>query len=300
MHTVRRRQTPQKLPHRTIFAAALLLTATTSMLSGCVDTNERSLPDGIAVDVFQGRFDIADHMLEVAVANKTSDDFVVTALSFSSPAFHPASAYTRAPTTIVAGSATNLRLLLPLADCQATHGLPKVSMAFEFRGASGSATVSPVDRIGQLPSVAAEDCRAETVRSVATIAPSGIIRYATITSKRVALLDITVTPTGNGGALRLDDVRGTVLLGLLNTVTGTIGDTVNLGMDVGAARGPATVTLVLVPARCDPHVVLEDKRGTFFTFTVTTRQDTGRIFVGVSDAERIELYDFVGAVCGWD
>ena len=31
-----------------------------------------------------------------------------------------------------------------------------------------------------------------------------------------------------------------------------------------------------VSSHCDPHVVLENKRGTFFTFTVTTAQDTGR------------------------
>lgn len=299
MLPVHRRRSRVRSSAVVAFAAAILFVTIIGLTSACSDTSLRVLPNGIVVDVYQARFDIADHMLEVAVANGTFDDFVVTAMSFSSPAFHPATSYTRAPTTIVAGSTTNLRLLLPQADCHASAAPPRVTMSFTFRGSPGEARVTPVDRLQQLPSVAAEDCRDETVNAVATIAPADVIRYTSIAGKRVALLDITATPTGNGGTLVLDDVRGTVLLGLVNVATGTVGDTVNLGLDIGSAQKPVTVTLVLVPARCDPHVVLEDKRGTFFTFTVTTRKDTGRIFIGVSDALRIELYDFVGAECGW-
>ena len=279
------------------FAAMLLVAA--NLTSGCAPAPLSALPKGVVVDVFQGRFDIADHMLEVAVANGTTDDLVVTELSFSSPTFHPKSRYLRTPTSIRSGQTTNLRLELPQADCRATPGPPSVTVSFKFRGTPGGATVAPVDRIGQLRSIAAEDCRDATVHAVATVAPTGKIRYETRLGTRVALLDITATPTGNGGTLVLDDVRGTVLLGLLDATTGHVGNTVKLGLDIGVVHHPVTFTLVLVPARCDPHVVLEDKRGTFFTFTVTTRQDTGRIFVGVSDAERVELYEFVGAVCGW-
>ena len=134
------------------FAAMLLVAA--NLTSGCAPAALSALPKGVVVDVFQGRFDIADHMLEVAVANGTTDDLVVTELSFSSPTFHPKSRYLRAPTTIRSGQTTNLRLELPQADCRATPGPPVVTTSFNFRGTPGGATVSPLDRIGHTCRVA--------------------------------------------------------------------------------------------------------------------------------------------------
>lgn len=278
-------------------------------LSSCAAPAATTLPAGVTIDVYQGRFDYADHKLEVSVANATSLPFTVLALSFSSPTFTPPVDYERAPTTIRPGDTVNFRLLLPPADCSASSGTPRVHVRYVFgenagsatkdTPASGAADFTPHDRMGQLPTIAAEDCRDDAVAAVAAIRPASALRYVTMAGQETAVLDFTATPTGAGGLLTIDDVRGTVLVGALDPATGKVGDTVPLGLDIGAATFPVTFSLTLIPARCDPHVVLEDKRGTFFTFTVTTKLDTGRIFIGVNDAVRVALYDYVGRRCGW-
>jgi len=303
---VNRRRRHPPLP---AFAVMAMLLLSAFALSSCAEPTATTLPRGVTVDVYQGRFDYADHALEVAVANATTLPFTVLALSFSSPTFTPPVNYERAPTTIQPGDTVNLRLLLPPADCSASSGEPRVHVRYVFGEAAGSATkdtpatavadLTPRDRMGQLPTIAAEDCRDDAVAAVATIEPATALRYVTLAGQQTAVLDFTATPTGAGGLLMIDDVRGTVLVGALDPANGKVGDTVPLGLDIGRATSPVTFSLTLVPARCDPHVVVEDKRGTFFTFTVTTKLDTGRIFIGVNDAVRVELYDYVGRRCGW-
>ncbi len=283
-----------------VVAAAPLglgLTACTQLPSNGQDLT--SLPTGISIDVYQSRIDYSEHKIEVAVANASSQALEVLALSFSSPTFLPVANYERAPSTVRPGTTTDFRLLLPLATCHAASHDPSVHIDFTFGDQHGSVTLSPQDRLGQLPSIAAEDCRGDAVAAVATITAANAVRYVSVDGAKTAVLDFTATPTGAGGLLTIDDGRGTVLLGAVNQKTGVVGDTVPLGLDIGDSSQPVTFSLTLVPARCDPHVVLEDKRGTFFTFTVTTTLDTGRIYVGVSDDVRIELYDYVGERCGW-
>lgn len=292
---------PQRTP-RIAWAAGLALAGT--VLSGCTAPPESTarddrLPPGISVDVYQSRIDYAEHKLEVAIANGSDLPFEVLAATFSSPTFPQAVEYTRAPTTVRPGTTTDLRVLLPPADCDAAPGDPVVALRYSFAGVEGEASLIAVDRMGQLSMVAAEDCRDEVVAEVATIEAGLDFTTTTIDGRPAALLDVTATPTGNGGTLTIDNVRGSPLVSLRDPKTGVVGETVPLGLDIGAATAPVTFTLTLMAARCDPHVVLEDKRGTFFTFTVTTRQDTGVVYIGVGDAARAALYDFVASACGW-
>ncbi|GAA3748018.1 hypothetical protein GCM10022239_24360 [Leifsonia bigeumensis] len=258
------------------------------------------LPPGVSIDVYQGRFDYADHSLEIAVANHGRAPLEVVSAEFSSPTFTPAAGYARVPTTVRPGTSTDLKVLLPPAVCAAEPGDPVVAIDFTIEGVAYRVTMTPDDRLGQLPKIAAEDCRGEFVAEVATIEAASGFTETTIDGRPAAELEFTATPTGQGGILTIDTVRGSPLVSLRDPVTGIVGETVPLELDIGSAKGPVPFTLTLIPARCDPHVVQEDKRGTFFTFTVTTRQDTGVIYLGVSDAVRSALYDFVALSCGWD
>ncbi len=220
--------------------------------------------------------------------------------TFSSPMFPPPSVeYPRVPTTVRPGTTTDLRVLLPPADCDAPGGQAVVGLRYHFDGVEGVTEIAANDRMGQLRTVAAEDCRDGVVAEVASIEPAEQFTQTTIDGRPAALLDFIVTPTGKGGTLTIDNVRGSPLVSLRDPNSGVVGETVPLGLDIGRTTTPTTFTLTLLAARCDPHVVLEDKRGTFFTFTVTTRQDTGVIFIGVDDTMRGSLYDFVASACGW-
>ena len=277
-------------------AATAVCAALGPALCGCSPAAPR-LPAGISIDVYQSRFDYGEHKLEVSIRNSTDRPFEVRSLEFSSPSFASATTYERTPSTVRANTTTDFRLLLPATDCRAAAGAPLVRLAYSFGGEVATISTVPKDRLGQLPRIRAEDCREDEVHRVATITPTSPIEYATIDGKRVARIEFTVTPTGAGGTLVIEDVRGTVLLGLVDENTGSTTDVVPLGLDVGASRSPLAFTLVVAPARCDAHATAEDKRGTFFPFTVRTRQGEGRLYIGLNDAQRTELYAFVRAAC---
>ncbi len=275
-----------------------------TLLAACSHSVSTALPPGVTVDVYQSRFDYADHTLAVAVKNSSAHPFTVRELSFSSPTYSPAAVYERAPTTVRPGTSTDFRVTLPAADCDAQPGDPRVHIRYttgpiDSAETTGEVTFAPQDRMGQLPFLAAEDCRGHAVDEVANIEPASALRFISLAGETPAVLDFTATPTGAGGVLTIEDVRGTVLLDAVNPATGKTGEIIPLGLDIGAASAPVSFSLTLIPARCDPHVVMEDKRGTFFTFTVTTKLDTGRIYVGVGDDVRGQLYDYVQRHCGW-
>jgi hypothetical protein len=272
-------------------------------LSGCGTPSpalEHSLPPGVTIDTYQGRFDYADHTIEIAIANHGELPLEIHAAALFTPVFTPAAEYARAPTTVRPGTSTDLKVLLPPAVCSAEPGQATLELRFTMGGTDYEVTMHPSDRMGQLATIAAEDCRDDVAAEVATIEAAPRFAETRIDGRPAALLEVTATPTGRGGILTLDNVRGTPLVSLRDPATGVVGETVPLGLDVGAATEPVRFTLTLVPARCDPHVVQEDKRGTFFTLTVTTRQDTGVVYLGVSDAVRSALYDFVALSCDWD
>ena len=278
-------------------AATAVCAALCSTLCGCSPDAVKKLPPGISIDVYQSRFDYGEHKLEVSVRNSTDRPFEIRALEFSSPSFAPAAEYERTPSTVRANTTTDFRLLLPMADCQAAVGAPVVKLTYSFGGESATVSTVPKDRLGQLPTIRADDCRDDEVHRVATITPTSPIGYTTVDGTRVARLEFTVVPTGAGGTLVIEDVRGTVLLNLVDENTGSPIDVMPLGLDVGASTTSQTFRLALAPARCDAHAVAEDKRGTFFPFVVTTRQGAGRMYIGVSDVQRTELYEFVRTAC---
>jgi hypothetical protein len=260
-------------------------------------TRATALPPGITIDVYQGRFDTGDHALEVSIHNAASSPFIVKGLRFSSPVFSPI-AYQRAPSTVRAGTTTDFRLPLPLADCSAADGPATVRLEYSFDGTVATIETTPADRMGQLPGIRAEDCRLTEVEAVAEIAAVSPIGYTTVGTRKAAILTFRAVPTGAGGTLVIDDVHSTIMFGLLDGESDVIRDSLPLGLDVGSSAGPVTFALTLAPARCDPHAFANDRRGAYFPVTVTTTSGDGRIFLGVSDAQRAELLDYMLSVCG--
>ena len=59
------------------------------------------------------------------------------------------------------------------------------------------------------------------------------------------------------------------------------------------------VSLPLVPLRCDPHAVQEDKRGTIFTLAVELDGDPGEIELAAPEDLRGRILTWVGAWCGF-
>ncbi|MDP3209025.1 MAG: hypothetical protein Q8M65_07740 [Rhodoglobus sp.] len=254
------------------------------------------LPEGVTVSAYQGRFDRAERQLELKVTNTTDATFTVTSAVLDSTRFVDEARWDR-PQDIPSGSARDLRVALGAADCSDTPALDEVVLDFVLpNGSGGSARLTIVDA-SVIDAINSEDCLAEAVAKVATIEPSDSLRWMP-GARLPATLDLTVTPTGAPGSIGITESTATVLLSLVDDGGAPV-FSLPQTVVVDADSAPAVIPLRLIPARCDPHAVAEDKRGTIFPLqALTSDGDSGQVLVPVSDAIRAELYAFYADYCG--
>lgn len=275
---------------------ALVPVALLVALCACVPP-ATELPAGVTVSVFQNRFDYGERQLELKVSNDTDAPLTVTRASLESSRFASPAVWDR-PQVVPAGAARDLKVQLTEPIC----GEPvrdRVILEFALAdGSTGSASIEPFDETGRLDAVNAEDCLGLAVASIADIEAADAVEW-TPGAGSPAALDILVTPTGDAGELTVHFAKGTVLLSLVDGTGARVYDApVEQRFDAETPAG--IIRLLLVPNRCDPHAVAEDKRGTFFPLEVETSDGAaGRIFVPVSDEVRSTLYTFFGDYCGF-
>jgi hypothetical protein len=284
-----------------LLAAALLLTACVpAAATGSADSPyPAALPDGVRIAIYQSRSDVAPRRLEISVTNDGERPLDVTAVRFAAPQFAGPAVWPKDGTTVHPGTAVDLPVSLPPADCS-RKGASTVTL--RFRGVDGrerEATVRPDDRFDRLPALRAEDCLAEAVAALATIGVSGPLRVADVGGVRTVTLDVVVEPTGGGGSLTLDSVAGTTLLAPAAPDTGARLEQTVLATRVDADAGPRIIPLTFVPNRCDAHAIAEDKRGTILPLGVTIGTGARGIVPVAADPEtRSALQAFVAEACG--
>ena len=249
------------------------------------------------MSIKQYRLDYAPRGLQVSVTNDTTDPITVTRASFDSPLFDGTTSWTR-PTEIPAGSTRDLRVLLgaPVCDAPEPVRAPVATLEFETAdGRAGTGSAEPGDRFDTVAKVSTADCIAEHTADVTAITAGDDLRLERRGDETVALLDLAAAPTGAEGVVSVASVARTTLIGPADHSTGW-----RLDWAASAASGPLSTTLEIVPSNCNPHIVAEDKRDTFFPLAVTLDGgDTGTVFVGVSDAVRAQIYGYIADYCGW-
>jgi hypothetical protein len=139
-----------------------------------------------------------------------------------------------------------------------------------------------VDSLGFLDRLHDRECLALAVAASVRLT----WREAELPASGTAVLPLEITPTGAGEAVRVLAVQSTPLLQFGAGVT-------VLTIPDGARR----VDVPLVPQRCDPHVVQEDKRGTVFTVEVEVDGSRGTIELPVSEDERGRILSWVAERC---
>lgn len=271
---------------------ALLLLA----LGGCA-TVLHELPDGVAVTIYQNRFDYSPRKLQIQVSNGSDAPITVIGASFTSTRFAEPAVWEREPREIAPGTALDLRVQLPDPVCPAQHRSESVTLRFALAdGAERAVTVEPGDHEGWIDRINAQDCLAETVDAAATIRAPDHLEWMP-GAAAPAVLEFTVEPTGESGALTLLQARGTVLLGLAGP-DGAQVDALPLELIVDGHVAGMVIRIPFVPRRCDVHAVAEDKRGTFFPLDVRTAEGVeGIYYTSVSDAVRGEIYAYYGDYC---
>ena len=276
--------------------AAVILLTLAAVLTGCA-APAATLPPGVTVSVFQNRFDYSLRQLEIKVSNGTDAAITVSSATFESTRFVEPAVWDR-PQQIPSGSARDLKVQLPDPRCDDAEPVDTVALEVVLSdGTTASATLTPEDEQGRVDTINDGDCLEASVAAVAAITPAEELSW-TPGAHSPATLDLTVTPTGAEGTATILEAKGTVLLALTDAQGAPVTvQPVNLVVDAEALAG--SIRLSIVPNRCDPHAVEEDKRGTFFPLDVETGDGrSGTVYIAVSDDVRRGLYEFYADYCG--
>ncbi|HRN30309.1 MAG TPA: hypothetical protein PK890_11505, partial [Terrimesophilobacter sp.] len=81
--------------------------------------------------------------------------------------------------------------------------------------------------------------------------------------------------------------------------SGTIVESLPLGLTITGTDNPSTATIPVVQSRCDQHSVADDKKGTLFPLDISTPRGSGTLTLKTSEKTRSELFQYLGDVCHW-
>ncbi|MFE5334916.1 hypothetical protein ACFQ8E_03290 [Isoptericola sp. NPDC056573] len=308
---------------RAVALAAGLAVGLAVVATACTSPGDdvAPLPSGVAqglsAELRQDRTQYADHRAKVHVVNGSESTVTLLGGSLDAPGYGPSSAdgAVRAR-TLAPGAGRDLRLRLGEVDCDAeppaalsgadAQTTPVAtatvrvaaggsSPGVDGAGAGTAVEVEVTDPLARLAAVHAEVCAERLVATGVTLRVTDV-RTATVPTPDGdapgGRITLAVEPVAGGPEVRLVEISGTTLL---SPAAGTAWTGDDL---VGQADGQ--VVLDVVPARCDPHVVAEDKRGTFLP--VHAEVDGAPqpvIYVPMTDQQRAATYDLVHDACGW-
>ncbi|MGE3192133.1 MAG: hypothetical protein AB7K08_01535 [Microbacteriaceae bacterium] len=277
----------------------LLVAALVLAMAGCAPGADpiQDPPDGITISVYQPRPDIPKNRIAIEVHNDGDEPVTITAATLESNYFAEGFVWGPGRTaTIPPGYAVDLRVDIPaVASCDALTADNTVSFDWTVGDTSGSSVVAPDDGFHMLDRLHDEGCLVENVDAIAHL--TAVSLTAPVVEPAPAELLISVEPTGADGTVTVETISSTTLL----NPAGPDGIGVNqlpLGIEL-TADGPDEIRVPIVPNRCDPHALAEDKIGTRMPLYVTLADGTeGRYVLAASDELRGQMYAFFSSYCG--
>ncbi|GAA5196087.1 hypothetical protein [Microbacterium jejuense] len=282
---------------RAIVGGALVLIAA---LSGCAagspPTPAPTLPSGVTVELQQLRSDVSSRQAEVHVVNGSDAALTVGEVRVEDPRFERPSARVIADrvSTVPAGGAVDIRVQLAAVDCDAPDdGDARVVLEIVRDAGTVEAAASAPDPVGFLAPLHARECLEEQLADAAGLAFTGFTASA---PGDPASLELTVTPTGSAAAA----ITGIERTNLLDFAAPDDDDLYPLDVAVAADEtSPVVVAVPIIPFRCDPHAVQEDKRGTIFDVQISLDGKPGEIELFVGEELRGRILTWVGQWCGF-
>ncbi|WP_285025645.1 hypothetical protein [Plantibacter sp. ME-Dv--P-122b] len=274
-------------------------------LSGCTTAGppvpratRAASADDLVIEFRQNRDQVASDAAIVRIGNGGDHDITIVGLELSGSAFTAPTVRDRS-STIRAGQTTDLAVELPPIDCDARDGDVQVDLQLRLDDGSVLTASELSDPTNALQRIHTATCTVAAVQRIAEVAAVPGIRLEGAGATTVAVLTISVVPTGAPGRLLLVALRSTVLLQPApSDIGGAPPEAWPLSLTVDPASGPQSIELRIVPTRCDPHALAEDKVGTLFPLVV--RIDDGpetvmTLPLGAGTAEALK--DAVRARC---
>lgn len=262
-------------------------------LAGCAATapEPEALPPGVAVELFQLRSDVAERSAQIRVVNGSDVDLVVERLTFDDDWFDGEAVRDRT-STIPAGRTVDLRFALPESACDDEPTADERTSSVVFALEGGEVVTVPVtDTLGFTTLLHEKECLRHDLAQVATLAWTAFTPSA---NPVPATLELTVTPAGGDDTAELVEVQTTNLLQFDSEPT-----LFAINQNVKGTDAATTVTVPILPLRCDPHAVMEDKRGTVFNVAVEVGGAEGVVEVAASEEMRGAILRWVSDWCGF-
>lgn len=259
-------------------------------------TPTSALPAGVTVELQQQRSDVSTRQAQVRVRNDSDAPVTVAGVRVEDPRFVGAATRVIADrvTTLPAGRSVDIRVQLAPADCDAPDEADATVVLELVDGDQSSEVEAPTaDPLGFLARLHARECLAERLADAATLAFTGFTPSPT---GEPAALELTITPTGAGGATVVG-VESTNLLDFAAPRGEEDLYPVDVDLDEGGDTEPVVIALPLVPFRCDPHAVQEDKRGTVFDVHIELDGEPGEVELFVGEELRGHMLTWVAQWC---
>ncbi|HEV7742818.1 MAG TPA: hypothetical protein VGO65_10395 [Pseudolysinimonas sp.] len=288
------------MPLRRLTAVLAATVLGTALFTACAPNSSGSFddpPKGVTISVYQPRPDIPKNRIAIEVHNDGKLPVTITSASLHSNFFADDFIWGPGRTaTIAPGYAVDLRVDIPeVAACDEDTAENGVAFFWKVGDETGNSLVEPDDGFHMLDRVHDEACLVVHVEKIATL--TAVSLTAPAQEPAPAELLISVEPTGEPGTVTIDKISSTTLL----NPAGPDGIGVNqlpLGIAIGA-EGPPGIRVPIVPNRCDPHALAEDKIGTRMPLYVTLPDgSTGRLVLAASDQLRTQMYQFFSDFCG--
>ncbi|QGG41485.1 hypothetical protein [Aeromicrobium yanjiei] len=276
-----------RLRPTSLVVAALLVSS--AACGGGADVERAPLPEGISVHIDQSRTERKGREVFLRVHNGARRPLTVERFVLTSPRF----ATVRWTGTEEIGSTyeTDLEFAMPRGRC---GGALDARVALTYRIGSGERRESSVrvgDPYGNAAYFVDRDCAQLTLEKAATVTVGDPV-VSNQDGRPVLRTPITLAPTGRVTGVRLTGFRSTPLFRQAGRTT--------LDVALGPGDPPTTVEMSVVPARCDPHALAEDKVGTLFGIGVDGPglSENASYFLPLTRAQRTAFFTFFRSSCG--
>ncbi len=279
---------------RMIRALAVLCSAVlVGGLAACgSEPEQKPLPSAIVMHVDQSRLERKTRHVFVRVENDTKVRLTIAGFTLTSPRFDRV--MWKGDESIAPGLQTDLEFTMPPTRCGKDLGAT-VKLTYRYgdsgeRVSAGKAD-DPYEAIGLLMD---RDCARNTLAEAADLRV-GTPTVVGVGATSVLHLPVTLTPTGKRSDLRFGGFESTPLF--------RQGDDspVNVDQPISSTE-PTHLVMEVVPARCDPHALAEDKVGRLFGMVVLAPglPKDSSFYLPLDEAQREAFYSYFHIRCGHD
>jgi hypothetical protein len=247
----------------------------------------------LEISVTQGRADEIAGVLAVEIENRLRNEVIVTSVTLTSTIFTQPLTRPEAKTKIATGSRVAIRIPVVNLDCQNQQRTGRAQIAYTVGSENFVGSFRVRDPDDYFTRIQQTGCFAAKVASVATFTLDPELRIRQVGDKLVAEATLDVDYFDEG--IELLNLRGTTLLAHVDPNT-----LKRREFRIIEGIRPSRIALTLMPNRCDPHAIAEDKRGTIFPLELflESEQKKGIVLVRADEQLRQQLYEYVLSACG--